>query len=115
MRTDEQFGTYGNRILLMGAPLYTDIEDPVERLLKTHEALLEMKERHRALPAELLQDANNFIPPAVFARAARLTFALLDLAPRPADLEPRDLQRPRPAVPALHGGRAAGAPTTPCP
>jgi len=34
-----------------------------------------MKERHRALPAALLQDANNFIPPAVFARAARLTFA----------------------------------------
>jgi diacylglycerol O-acyltransferase len=74
VRTDEQVGTYGNRILLMAAPLYTDVEDPVERLLKTHEALLEMKERHRALPAELLQDANNFIPPAVFARAARLTF-----------------------------------------
>ena len=74
MRTGEQFGTYGNRILLMAAPLYTDIEDPVERLRKTHEALLEMKERHRALPAALLQDANNFIPPAVFARAARLTF-----------------------------------------
>ena len=33
-----------------------------------------MKERHKALPAELLQDANNFIPPAVFSRAARLTF-----------------------------------------
>src|SRR3954447_14622636 len=74
VRTDEQFGTYGNRILLMAAPLYTDVEDPVERLRRTHEALLEMKERHRALPAELLQDANNFIPPAVFARAARLTF-----------------------------------------
>src|SRR3954447_4849837 len=74
VRTDEQFGTYGNRILLMAAPLYTDEPDPVERLRKTHEALAEMKERHRALPAELLQDANNFIPPAVFARAARLTF-----------------------------------------
>src|SRR4051794_23094693 len=74
VRTDEQFGTYGNRILLMAAPLYTDVEDPVERLRKTHEALAEMKERHRALPAALLQDANNFIPPAVFARAARLTF-----------------------------------------
>src|SRR3954452_14393193 len=74
VRTDEQFGTYGNRILLMAAPLYTDIADPVERLRRTHEALLEMKERHRALPAALLQDANNFIPPAVFARAARLTF-----------------------------------------
>ena len=31
-----------------------------------------MKERHRALPAELLQDANHFIPPAVFSRAAQL-------------------------------------------
>ena len=80
VRTGEQFGTYGNRILLMAAPLYTDEPDPVERLRKTHEALSEMKERHGALPAELLQDANNFIPPAVFARAARLTFALLDLA-----------------------------------
>jgi hypothetical protein len=35
-----------------------------------------MKERHRALPAELLQDANHFIPPAVFHRAAQLTFRL---------------------------------------
>lgn len=75
VRTGDQFGTYGNRILLMAAPLYTDVEDPVERLMKTHEALLDMKERRGALPAMLLQDANNFIPPAVFARAARLTFA----------------------------------------
>jgi diacylglycerol O-acyltransferase len=74
VRTGEQFGTYGNRILLMAAPLYTGEPDPVERLRKTHEALSEMKDRHRALPAALLQDANNFIPPAVFARAARLTF-----------------------------------------
>ena len=35
-----------------------------------------MKERHRALPADLLQDANHFVPPAVFARAARPTFRL---------------------------------------
>ena len=35
-----------------------------------------MKERHRGLPATLLQDANHFIPPAVFARAAQLTFRL---------------------------------------
>src|SRR3954469_12729011 len=48
VRTGEQFGTYGNRILLMGAPLYTDIADPVERLARTHEALLELKERRDA-------------------------------------------------------------------
>src|SRR3954465_8452395 len=74
VRTGEEFGTYGNRILLMAAPLFTDIEDPVERLARTHEALLVMKEQKGALPADLLQDANHFIPPAVFARAARLTF-----------------------------------------
>jgi diacylglycerol O-acyltransferase / wax synthase len=74
VRTDEQMGTYGNRILLMSSPLMTNVADPVERLQVTHESLREMKERHRALPAQLLQDANNFIPPAVFSRAARLTF-----------------------------------------
>jgi WS/DGAT/MGAT family acyltransferase len=74
VRTDEELGTYGNRILLMAAPLHTEVEDPVERLKATHESLLVMKERHRALPAALLQDANHFVPPAVFARAARLTF-----------------------------------------
>ena len=76
VRTSEQAGTFGNRIMLMTAPLYTDESDPVERLVLTHEALAGMKERHRALPAQLLQDANHFIPPAVFARAARLTFRL---------------------------------------
>jgi diacylglycerol O-acyltransferase len=76
VRRTDQSGTFGNRIMLMSAPLYTNVEDPVERLHKTHEALRAMKERHRALPAQLLQDANHFIPPAVFSRAARVTFAL---------------------------------------
>jgi diacylglycerol O-acyltransferase / wax synthase len=76
VRTTEQQGTFGNRILLMSAPLYTDEADPVVRLQRTHESLAGMKERHRALPADLLQDANHFIPPAVFSRAARLTFVL---------------------------------------
>lgn len=76
VRTEQQMGTFGNRILLMGAPLYTDIADPVERLLATHDALMDMKARHKALPAELLTDANQFIPPAVFSRAARATFTV---------------------------------------
>jgi WS/DGAT/MGAT family acyltransferase len=76
VRKESQQGTFGNRILLMTAPLFTDEHDPARRLQKTHEALAEMKERHKALPAELLQDANQFIPPAVFSRAARLTFSI---------------------------------------
>jgi diacylglycerol O-acyltransferase len=83
VRRDEQMGTYGNRIMLMSAPLFTNEPDPVRRLEKTHRALAAMKEHHRALPAELLQDTNHFIPPAVFARAARATFAISTGAGRP--------------------------------
>jgi len=83
VRTDEHAGTYGNRILLMSVPFHTEIEDPIERLRMTHEDLADMKERNKALPAELLQDANHFIPPAVFHRAARLTFRLSTGVGRP--------------------------------
>ena len=76
VRREEQYGTFGNRIMLMTAPLYTNIYDAVARLEQTHEALVEMKERHRALPADLLRDANQFIPPALFSRAAQLTFSI---------------------------------------
>jgi WS/DGAT/MGAT family acyltransferase len=76
VRSGEEIGTYGNRILLMSAPLFTDEADPVKRLQLTHDAMGDMKRRHKALPAGLLQDANHFIPPAVFSRAARLTFRL---------------------------------------
>ncbi len=84
VRKERQQGTFGNRILLMTAPLFTNEPDPIRRLQQTHEALMEMKDRHRALPAGLLQDANQFIPPAVFARAARLTFSLATGPGRPA-------------------------------
>jgi WS/DGAT/MGAT family acyltransferase len=81
VRAEHEVGTYGNRIVLMHAPLYTNVEDPHERLHLTHEALRTMKDRHRAMPADLLKDANHFIPPAVFSRAARATFALTSRAP----------------------------------
>lgn len=84
VRREREQGTFGNRILLMTAPLYTNEPDPIRRLQRTHDALVEMKERHRALPAELLQDANEFIPPALFSRAARLTFSLASGPGRPA-------------------------------
>jgi WS/DGAT/MGAT family acyltransferase len=76
VRTEEQFGTFGNRIGMMSPPIFTNIADPVERLQATHEALRAAKERHKALPAQLLQDATQFIPPAVFARASQVTFSL---------------------------------------
>jgi WS/DGAT/MGAT family acyltransferase len=76
VRTEEQRGTYGNRIGMMSVPLFVQVKDPVHRLELTHKALRNAKHRHKALPAELLQDATQFIPPAVFARAARISFSL---------------------------------------
>ncbi len=76
VRTEQQRGTYGNRIGIMSVPLFTNQADPVQRLRSTHEALRAAKERHQALPADLLQDATQFIPPAVFAQAARLSLSL---------------------------------------
>jgi WS/DGAT/MGAT family acyltransferase len=73
LRTEAQRGTYGNRITTMLTPLPTDVGDPTERLTATHEALRSAKDRHGAVPATVLQDINDFIPPAVFARAARVT------------------------------------------
>ena len=81
VRTDEQTGTYGSRILLMSAPLFTDEADSIRRLMRTHEALADIKERHDAIPAGLLQDGNNFIATAVYSRAARLTFLLATSRP----------------------------------
>jgi WS/DGAT/MGAT family acyltransferase len=76
VRTDEQSGTYGNRISVMFIPIPTDVADPVGRLRAAHEAMASAKTRHRALPAEALQDVTNFIPPAINARAARVMLQL---------------------------------------
>ena len=73
VRTPDERGTFGNRISTMIVPLPTDEPDPLARLQRVHEAMRSAKERHRATPATLLQDANHFIPPALLARAARVT------------------------------------------
>jgi len=76
VRTSEQKGTFGNRILTLAVPLHTEISNPVVRLRETAASLTQMKERHRALPADLLSDVNHFIPPVLAGSAARVTFAL---------------------------------------
>ncbi len=76
VRTPEQFGTFGNRVSTMIVELPTDDADPARRLERMHETMRSAKERHQALPASMLQDANEIIPPALFARASRVTARL---------------------------------------
>jgi diacylglycerol O-acyltransferase len=95
VRTEEQKGTYGNRVSMMIVPIPTNVEDPRERLLTAHETLKSAKQRHRALPANLLTDATSFIPPAVHARASRLTMELGGRLAPPLNLVISNVPGPR--------------------
>lgn len=76
VRGEDQMGTFGNRVSVMIVPIPTDEADPVDRLRAANRHLRDAKERHKALPAQALQDVTNFIPPAINARAARVVTQL---------------------------------------
>jgi hypothetical protein len=63
--------------------------------MTAHETLKSAKERHRALPADLLTDATSFIPPAVHARASRLTMELGGRLAPPLNLVISNVPGPR--------------------
>lgn len=86
VRTEEQRGTFGNRVSAMIVPIPTNEADPRRRLMRTHELLRSAKEHHRALPADLLTDATSFIPPALLTRAARTTVDILSRTRPPLNL-----------------------------
>ncbi len=107
VRTDEQQGTFGNRIMLMSAPLHTNEPDPVKRLQLTHESLDSMKKRHRAMPAAAASGRQP-LHPTRSLRSRRPRDDGIELeSPRAADLEPGHLQRSRTADPALLRRRRA--------
>jgi hypothetical protein len=63
--------------------------------MRAHEYLLSAKDRHSALPADLLTDATSFIPPAVAARAARTTMDILGRTRPPLNLVISNVPGPR--------------------
>src|SRR5947209_19749794 len=83
VRTPEEAGTFGNRVSAMFVPIPTDEPDPRRRLERAHDVLGVAKERHRATPAELMQDATQFVPPALMSAASRVTMRLPSRVPRP--------------------------------
>lgn len=64
----------GNRVSAMLASLPTDIADPVQRLVSTHEATQLAKAQQASIPQGLVDDISDFAPPALTARAARMVF-----------------------------------------
>jgi hypothetical protein len=56
--------------------LYSNIEDPVERLRKIAEATKKAKQEHRAIGAKMLQNWAEFAAPTTFSLAMRLYSSL---------------------------------------
>jgi diacylglycerol O-acyltransferase len=71
IRSGEETERWTNRVSAIFATLPTDEPDPVRRVGRVHEAMVDAKELFDAVPAEALTDFAQFPPPAVFARAMR--------------------------------------------
>jgi WS/DGAT/MGAT family acyltransferase len=72
VRTEEQRGTFGNRVSAMVVELPTDEPDPRVRYARMHDAMNVAKEQHGAIPADVLQDFAQFTPPSVLGMASRV-------------------------------------------
>jgi len=105
-RTGEESDRWTNRVSMLSTLLPTDEPDPVKRLRCVHEAMASSKDIFRALPAEQLTDFAEFPPPAVFARAMRLS-ARLGLGSRlaPGNVVISNVPGPRRPLYAARGAR----------
>jgi diacylglycerol O-acyltransferase len=95
IRGEEERGSFGNRVSTMIVPLPTNEADPRTRLMMLHDAMRVAKERHSALPANLMQDATQFIPPALMSRASRVVAELTNVAPPSLNLVISNVPGPR--------------------
>jgi WS/DGAT/MGAT family acyltransferase len=75
VRTDDETGSGGNRIVVMRGPLPIYISDPLDRLRFVSAAMDGLKESKQALGAEVIAGAQNFAPPTILAQASRLNFS----------------------------------------
>ena len=70
-RSGEETEKWTNRVSAIFATLPTDEPDPLLRLARVHDAMVDAKGLFDAVPAESLTDFAQFPPPVVFARAMR--------------------------------------------
>jgi diacylglycerol O-acyltransferase / wax synthase len=83
VRTEEERGTFGNKVSAMMVALPTHLDDPLERLEFSHQTLSIGKENHDALPVETMRDISTLVPPALHTRAARVATRLSGRFTRP--------------------------------
>jgi diacylglycerol O-acyltransferase / wax synthase len=75
IRTVQQRGHAGNRIVAMRGPLPVYVEDPVARLRVVRQAMDGLKESKQAVGAEVISGLEALAPPTILAQASRLQFS----------------------------------------
>ncbi len=81
VRTEEEKGTAGNKISMMGVGLHSDLADPLERLRRIHASTKASKATSEAVGARTMTDATQFMPGMLAGLAARV-YTRLGLATR---------------------------------
>jgi WS/DGAT/MGAT family acyltransferase len=101
---DGDDGRGSNQVSAMISSLYTDIADPVQRLLAIHEANKGAKEEHHAIGAGMLQNWAEFAAPTTFSLAARVytNMRLSERMPVPINLVISNV--PGPPIPLYFAG-----------
>ena len=62
----------GNRVTSMTTRIFTDVEDPVDRLRHIHQATRKSKEARAGISARLMTDLSQHVPAATLVTAGRL-------------------------------------------
>ncbi len=76
VRTQADRGTFGNKVATMVVALPTDEPDPVARIRTCRDSLLQAKQQQKAQPPNLMQHANDLVPPVLFGPAMRTVLRL---------------------------------------
>jgi WS/DGAT/MGAT family acyltransferase len=95
VRTGEEAERWTNRVSAIFASLPVDEPDPIERVRRVHEAMVEAKDLFEAVPAETLTDFTQFPPPAVFALAMRTATRLTGRYGMPVNVVISNVPGPR--------------------
>ncbi len=95
VRTGEEAERWTNRVSAIFASLPVDEPDPLQRVRRVHEAMVDAKQLFDAVPAETLTDFTQFPPPAVFALAMRTATRLTGRYGMPVNLVISNVPGPR--------------------
>lgn len=95
IRTGDETEKWTNRVSGIFASLPTDEPDPLQRVARVHDGMVDAKQLFDAVPADALTDFAQFPPPVVFARAMRTATRLTTRFALPVNVVISNVPGPR--------------------